>query len=109
MRIDSFQSLERHFGAKAVLCYTSYTHCDICTIPTSMSKALALGLLPAPCQRAWCNQSSWLIYPMGLDYRLLSILNIPEAIPLFLSEVYLTDKYTSLPHKEAQFFLMYST
>ena len=88
MRIDSFQSLEWHFGAKAALGYTSYTYCDICTIPTAMPKVLALGLLLAPCQRAWCNQSSWLICPMGLDYHLLSILNIPEAIPLFLSKVF---------------------
>jgi len=33
-----------------------------------------------------------------------SILNIPEAIPLFLSKVYFTDKYSLLSPKEAQFF-----
>lgn len=35
---------------------------------------------------------------MLLDYCLLSILNIPETIPLFLSKVYVTDKYSLLPH-----------
>lgn len=64
-----------------------------------MSKALVLGFTLASHQRAGCNQSSSLICPKGLDYRLLSILNIPEAISLFLS-----DKYSPLPHKGAPFF-----
>lgn len=41
---------------------------------------------------------------MGLDYHLVSILNIPGEIPLVLLKVYFTDKYSSLPQKEAHFF-----
>lgn len=65
--------------AKAALSSTSHLYCDICTIPTPMPEALALGLLLAACQRAW-----WFICPMGLDYHPLWLLNNPEAIILFL-------------------------
>lgn len=107
MRIDTFQSLEWHFGAKAALSYTSYTYCDICTVPASVSKALALGLLLGPHQRAWCNQSSWLICPMELYYCLLSILSIPEV---FSSQKFILQINIAHCHRrKLSFFMMYAT